>query len=497
MLRRSAHTFPLFCALLLLGLLTITTTQARGAPPVSGSPDIENMAETVTTSPTNGITFVSGAKASAIVKTPSIAVPTPVQAGDRLLLTASLADVTSAVGPAGWTLVADKSAASLRSVVWSRIATAGDAGKSVAIVLNAARKAALTVTAYRGVDPTGAVSATASADANSTSHTTPSLVVPSGAWVVSYWADKGTSTTRWTTPATTSLRADAYSTGSGRVSAAVADSNAARSGTVGGVTATTNAMSARAVNWSIVLPAKNLPPQAEFTQSCVDLTCVFDASATTDADGTVDDYAWDLGAGGTATGKTVSYDFAEPGTYAVRLAATDNDGDSAQRLSSVNVTAPVSKTLLGFWAGADVVGSGEGARANYDRVSSYLGQPDVYRMFFPGSPGTNFVGSNADFGPPVVVSFKFRPQEIVTGQHDATLRAWFASIPVDSPGVVVLLPRAGERYRGWRVHCRGIPGRVGSHPHPRTEAVNARPDFAADALHLEHPHQADCRVVRL
>ena len=89
--------------------------------------------------------------------------------------------------------------------------------------------------------------------------------------------------------------------------------------------------------------------------------------------------------------------------------------------------SPPGATLFGFWGGNDV-GAG-GARQNYDRVSGYLGSPDVYRMFYPGSPGTSFLGSNADFGPPVVVSFKFRPQEVLAGQHDATMRAWFNSIP--------------------------------------------------------------------
>ena len=104
---------------------------------------------------------------------------------------------------------------------------------------------------------------------------------------------------------------------------------------------------------------------------------------------------------------------------------------SAAAMGLVSLRAPASTTLMGFWAGADSAGAGEGVRGNYDRVAGYLGKPDVYRMFYPGSPGTNFVGSNADFGPPVVVSFKFRPQEVVTGQHDATLRAWFNSIPAD------------------------------------------------------------------
>ncbi len=86
-------------------------------------------------------------------------------------------------------------------------------------------------------------------------------------------------------------------------------------------------------------------------------------------------------------------------------------------------------TRFGFWAGNDVVGGNAGARANFDRVKSYLGAPDVYRMFYPGDPGTNFSSSNADFGPPVVVSFKLRPTDVTAGKWDARMRTWFNSIP--------------------------------------------------------------------
>ena len=39
------------------------------------------------------------------------------------------------------------------------------------------------------------------------------------------------------------------------------------------------------------------------------------------------------------------------------------------------------------------------------------------------------MGSNADFGPPVVVSFKAPPADIIAGKDDAYLSAWFKSIP--------------------------------------------------------------------
>ncbi len=424
MLLRRLHLVTSLCALMLLGLLTTLTPQAQGAASALGSQSVSDM-----TLGTGGdqISFVGGSRASANLKTPSVPVPAPVRDGDTLLLTASLANVSRVTVPAGWTLVGDQTAGTLRSLVWSRNAATSDAGNSVKLTLDAIRKAALTLTAYRGVDQATPVSAKASSDADTSTHITPAATASDGSWAVSYWADKGTSTTAWTTPSTVSRRADAYTTGSGRVSAAIADSNGPRSGPLPGMAATTNATSARAVNWAITLPARNLPPVAEFGYHCQDLRCDFDASATSDSDGTVAGLGWDFGDTATASGPALPHVFARAGTYLVQLTATDNDGATALKGVWVTVTAP--PTLFGFWAGADTVGSTESARANYDRVKSYLGTPQVYRMFFPGSPGTNFVGSNADFGPPVVVSFKFRPQDVIAGSADATLRAWFASIP--------------------------------------------------------------------
>ena len=88
-------------------------------------------------------------------------------------------------------------------------------------------------------------------------------------------------------------------------------------------------------------------------------------------------------------------------------------------------------TLFGFFAGGTSIGSRASSRENYDRVSRQLGDPGVYRAFHPGLPGTSFRGSSADFGPPVVVSFKAPPAEVAAGRHDARLRSWFRSIPSD------------------------------------------------------------------
>jgi hypothetical protein len=101
------------------------------------------------------------------------------------------------------------------------------------------------------------------------------------------------------------------------------------------------------------------------------------------------------------------------------------------RRGGVGVHRPIPSggTLFGFWAGTDARGAATSARENYVRVRSYMGAPQVYRMFYGGLPQSSFRGSNADFGPPVVVSFKAAPSEVLAGKHDAYLRAWFRSIP--------------------------------------------------------------------
>ena len=224
----------------------LTVTDDKGAT------NVKTGSVTVSTTPNpSTISHVASAAVAANTQAPRITVPSTVQAGDQLLLTGALSNVTSVTTPAGWTLVANTpNTASMNTVVFRRTAVAGDAGTQVTVAMDAVHKAALSINAYRGAST---ATLTAATDSNTTSHTTPTVTVPAGSWVVSIWTDKSTATTKYTTPPTVTSRSEAYSTGTGRMAVAVADSGGARTGTVTGTTATTDATSSRGINLSVVL----------------------------------------------------------------------------------------------------------------------------------------------------------------------------------------------------------------------------------------------------
>jgi len=87
-------------------------------------------------------------------------------------------------------------------------------------------------------------------------------------------------------------------------------------------------------------PPANVAPTASFTATPAGLRANVDATGSSDPDGTIDAYSWSFGDGGTGTGETAFHDYANAGTYSVKLTVTDNDGASGTYTKSVTVTAP-------------------------------------------------------------------------------------------------------------------------------------------------------------
>jgi len=288
------------------------------------------------------ITYVGQSAVNGNNDTFTTRVPTPVVAGDVMLLFASTASTTALNGPGtGWTQVSRAVDTGHATTVWRRVATSADTGGTVRLTTSGGGyiKGAVTLAAYRGVDPQNPlVSITGAPESgSSTSHTTP--VLPNsttGAWRVSYWSDKNSATTRWSAPAGENVRATTVGSGGGRIGSLLTDPGASLTATTppttGGLTATANAGASSATSWTVLLrPADdvqvvNQPPVARFTSSCAQLVCSFDASTSSDLEDSIESYKWDFGDGETGEGVDPEHTYKSGGTREVVLTVTDDDG---------------------------------------------------------------------------------------------------------------------------------------------------------------------------
>ncbi|MGH3497049.1 MAG: PKD domain-containing protein [Nocardioidaceae bacterium] len=202
------------------------------------------------------VRFVGADSVAGNTTAPGVRIPAGVAAGDRLLLVLSTnSPARSATPPAGWSRLGSNTARTLGTTMWTRMAATGEAGALVKVRLGGRSKVTLSVAAYRGTSATPSF-ATAQDAASSAAHTTPTVAAGSGAWVVSYWADKSSTTTSWTLPAGLVRRAQSVGVKTGRVASLLADSGGPVSaGTRGGLTATADAAARMATMWSVVLPA--------------------------------------------------------------------------------------------------------------------------------------------------------------------------------------------------------------------------------------------------
>ena len=221
--------------------VTLVVTDNKGA----------TNAVTRTASPTSyadTISFVNKNNDNGNRSAHTITVPTGTQVGDTLLLFFTANSVTPTfTGPTGWTEVLSEGAAGQIGKVYSKTATASDLAGTPVTVTSAptARpplvKDDMTLAVYRGNGtPAVAAAASSSQTANSVVHQTPTVNAPNGTgWLVSYWTDKGATTTGWTGPTSQTQRSEGTQTGSGHVSSLLMDSNGrVGTGVQGGLNAT-------------------------------------------------------------------------------------------------------------------------------------------------------------------------------------------------------------------------------------------------------------------
>ena len=109
-----------------------------------------------------------------------------------------------------------------------------------------------------------------------------------------------------------------------------------------------------------------------------------DGGTSTDADGTVAGYSWNLGDGRTASGKTVSATWETPGTYSVTLTVTDDDGAIAAATTTVTVAEPPNQPPVAVPNGTD--------------RNITLGNPERFRAPGSSDPDGTIVAWQWDLG---------------------------------------------------------------------------------------------------
>ncbi|WP_298989838.1 PKD domain-containing protein [uncultured Pseudokineococcus sp.] len=315
---------------------TTTTLSPRTTPPPA---------------PTTPIAFRAAADNQGNAGAATVTLPASLRAGDQLLVVLTTnrdATLGAPTGAGDWGQPVQQGTGDkgqVETTVYAKTADGTEAGRTLRITFDEFSKYTITATAH-----SGAVleSATLAAEtANRAAHTTPpaTTTVP-GSWVVSYWADKTSATTGWTSPAATTDRAETIGTGAGRITSLLTDSGAPLpTGPHPGLTATADSATLKATTLTLVLhptptdgggeggdgtaEPPNRAPSVVAAVTCAGLTCTFDATGSTDADGTITGYAWDFGDGTTGTGASTQHPYTTPGERTATLTVTDDDGATA------------------------------------------------------------------------------------------------------------------------------------------------------------------------
>jgi hypothetical protein len=232
--------------------VTLKVTDDDGAPTTVA----KDISPSDTVSP---VAFVGADETNGNRTSHTVTVPASTQAGDAMVLffTANTTTPTYSGTPAGWTQIGGNiDGSGILGRAYYRVATATDAGSTVKITSSAYAKSDMAVSVYRGTDGANPIGANAAVIDNTTTaaHTSPTLTAPAdGKWLVTYWVDKSTNTSAWTPPSDQQFRSNKFGTSGGHLSGLLVDSGADVSGSTGGLTATANSSTNRALSFSIVL----------------------------------------------------------------------------------------------------------------------------------------------------------------------------------------------------------------------------------------------------
>ncbi|WP_162802272.1 PKD domain-containing protein [Ornithinimicrobium murale] len=187
----------------------------------------------------------------------SLQLPDGIEAGDAILafLTASDDEAVATSGVVPWVMEEETVLSPMSTRLFSRVADGSESGQAVTFTGSSVTKWDLTVVVYRGAAGEAVEVVAVDVVRNTATHVSPVVQVTGEDRVgLTYWSDRGGSTTEWIPPTGPTVLSTQVGTGGGRVSSLLV-AESAPIGPYGGLVAETNAPTSRAMSMTAIIRA--------------------------------------------------------------------------------------------------------------------------------------------------------------------------------------------------------------------------------------------------
>jgi hypothetical protein len=199
------------------------------------------------------------------------------------------------------------------------------------------------------------------------------------------------------------------------------------------------------------------PPKADFSYSCTQLSCNFDATASS---GTIDNYQWNFGDGQSGVGITTSHSFTQAGDYSVTLTVSDSNGINDSQTQQVSVADDGSRVLQN---GVPITGL-DGLKDEQDLFVMNV-PSGASELSFVISGGTGDADLYVRYGqPPTATTYDCRPYR--NGNEET------CNISNVQAGTYYVMLRAYSNYSGVSLTGSYALAGSGNSPHQIATAVH-------------------------